>query len=110
MKKELRIAAALNAGSTPERAARQWAELEEFRDLVESAAEGLRIEPGTLGFGAFSTAMLQAKWLGEQEAVESLVWSGKLGSASLAEGVSGILAAERRRRSWGRALRLLVGW
>jgi hypothetical protein len=110
MPKELWIAAALDAGSTPERAERQWAELEEFRDLVESAAEGLRIEPGTLGFGAFSTAMLQAKRLGEQEAAESLVWSGKLGTAGVPEGASGILAARRRRRGWRRALRLLVGW
>jgi hypothetical protein len=110
MTKELWIAAALDACSTPERSERQWAELEEFRDLVESGAEGLRIEPGTLGFGAFSTAMLQTKWLGEQEAEESLVWSGNLGSTGRAERVSGIVAAQRRCRGWWRALRLLVGW
>jgi hypothetical protein len=102
MTKELWIAAALGAGSTAERAAREWAELEEFRELVESSAEGLGIEPGTPRFGTFSSAMLEAKWLGEQEAVESLVWSGRLGTAGFAEGVQGWLAAERRRRGWFR--------
>ena len=58
---------------TGERFERQWAEFQEFKEIVERQAAILDIAQGTAQFTAFGLAMLEAKEHGEFEAVENLV-------------------------------------
>jgi hypothetical protein len=52
---------------------RQWGEFVEFHDLVERSADRLGIPRPSAQFSAFGLAMLDAKRLGEFEALETML-------------------------------------
>lgn len=63
-------------GHPRERFERQWGEFVEFRDLVQRSAAALGIPQPSPQFSAFGVAMLEAKMLGEFEALETFVPHG----------------------------------
>lgn len=74
--KEQMAALALHCGVPRTKFERQWGDFIEFRDLVQRSAASLGIPRPSPQFSAFGVAMLEAKMLGEFEALETFVPHG----------------------------------
>lgn len=71
--KEQMAALAQHCGHSRATFEQMWHEFVEFRDLVQSSAERLGIPRPSEQFSAFGLAMLDAKTLGELQALDGTV-------------------------------------
>lgn len=75
--KEQLAVLAIHSGVSRGRFEQQWGDFVEFRDLVQFTAARLGILRPSPQFTTLGLAMLEAKWLGEFEALETLVDHGE---------------------------------